>query len=90
MLFIVILKSLKFIHNKEFNFVKNELFGWRNSLYFLITLFERYKNTGNIRYGLITEDIIDKGAIVTTYTHDHHNLLVIGKTKKDVIKMKIK
>ena len=59
---------------------------WENSEYCLIAVFERHGKNGNIGFGLVTGDSIKKGAIATTYAHDHHNLMVIGKTAVDIIK----
>lgn len=66
--------------------VKNGYLDWENSLYMLITVFERHGKNGNIGFGLVTRDCIKNGAIVTTYAHDHHNLMVIGKNIKDMTK----
>ena len=49
-------------------------------------LFERHGKNGNIGFGLVTGDCIKNGAIATTYAHDHHNLMVIGKNIKDMTK----
>lgn len=50
-----------------------------------VEVFERYGKNNNIGFGLVTGDIIKSGAVATTYAHDHHNLLVVGKSKKDMI-----
>ena len=66
--------------------VKNDYLDWENSLYMLITVFERHGKNGNIGFGLVTGDCIKNRAIATTYAHDHHNLMVIGKNIKDMTK----
>lgn len=66
--------------------VKNGYLDWENSLYMLITVFERHGKNGNIGFGLVTRDCIKNGAIATTYAHDYHNLMVIGKNIKDMTK----
>lgn len=66
--------------------VKDGYLDWESSEYCLIAVFERYGKNGNIGFGLVTGDSIKKGAIATTYAHDHHNLMVIGKTAVDIIK----
>lgn len=66
--------------------VKDGYLDWENSEYCLIAVFERHGKNGNIGFGLVTGDSIKKGAIATTYAHDHHNLMVIGKTAVDIIK----
>ena len=66
--------------------VKNGYLDWENSLYMLIAVFERHGKNENIGFGLVTGDCIKNGAIATTYAHDHHNLMVIGKNIKDMTK----
>lgn len=66
--------------------VKNGYLDWENSSYMLIAVFERHGKNGNIGFGLVTGDCIKNGAIATTYAHDHHNLMVIGKNIKDMTK----
>ena len=66
--------------------VKDGYLDWENSEYCLIAVFERHGKNGNIGFGLVTGDSIKKGAIATTYAHDHHNLMVIGKIAVDIIK----
>lgn len=66
--------------------VKNGYLDWENSPYMLIAVFERHGKNGNIGFGLVTGDCIKNGAIATTYAHDHHNLMVIGKNAKDMTK----
>lgn len=66
--------------------VKNGYLDWENSPYMLIAVFERHGKNGNIGFGLVTGDCIKNGAIATTYAHDHHNLMVIGKNIKDITK----
>ncbi|MTI67200.1 MAG: amidohydrolase family protein [Firmicutes bacterium] len=66
--------------------IKDGFLDWENSPYLIIAVFERYNKFGNIGIGLVTGDTIKKGAVATTYAHDHHNLLVVGKTITDVLK----
>lgn len=66
--------------------VKNGFLEWENTKYLMIAVFERYGKNGNISLGLVTGDTIKKGAIVTSYAHDHHNIMVVGSNKKDIIK----
>lgn len=58
---------------------------WQESPYGLIATFERYGRNGNRAYGLIGGDVIKHGAIATTYSHDNHNLLVIGHNPTDMM-----
>lgn len=65
--------------------VKDGYLDWENSPYMLVAVFERHGKNGNIGLGLVTGDCIKKGAIATTYAHDHHNLMVIGKSVSEMI-----
>ncbi|KYZ78076.1 adenosine deaminase [Anaerosporomusa subterranea] len=65
--------------------VRNAEIDWENSAYCLIGVFERHGKNGNIGWGLVGGDVISQGAIATTYAHDHHNLLVIGRNKRDML-----
>ncbi|MGW6297377.1 adenine deaminase C-terminal domain-containing protein [Peribacillus butanolivorans] len=58
---------------------------WEESSYGLIATFERYGKNGNRAHGLITGDVLKRGAVATTYSHDNHNLLVIGRNKQDML-----
>lgn len=57
---------------------------WADSPYGLIATFERYGKTGGRAYGLIGGDTIRRGAVATTYSHDNHNLLVVGHNVADM------
>lgn len=65
--------------------VKDGYLDWENSEYCLIAVFERHGKNGNVGFGLVTGDSIKEGAIATTYAHDHHNLMVIGKNAEDIV-----
>lgn len=58
---------------------------WEESPYGLIATFERYGKNRNHAHGLISGDILQRGAVATTYSHDNHNLLVIGHNKQDML-----
>ena len=58
---------------------------WEESPYGLIAVFERYGKNGNRGYGLISGDTIKRGAVATTYSHDNHNLLVVGHNPHDMM-----
>ncbi|RKN74227.1 adenine deaminase C-terminal domain-containing protein [Paenibacillus ginsengarvi] len=57
---------------------------WEQSPYSLIAIMERYGINGNRALGLVGGDAIREGAIATTYAHDNHNLLVLGRSKADM------
>lgn len=71
-------------HIAEVQAVSGEL-QWEDSGYGQIATFERYGVNGNRAHGLIGGDTIKRGAIATTYSHDNHNLLVVGRNREDMI-----
>ena len=56
---------------------------WENSPYSLAAVFERHGKNGNIARAIIGGETIKRGAVATTYAHDHHNLYLIAHNKKD-------
>ncbi len=58
---------------------------WEESEYGLLATFERYGKNGNSARGLIGGDVLKRGAVATTYSHDNHNLLVLGQNKEDMV-----
>lgn len=64
--------------------VEHGLLQWEESPYALLATFERYGRNGGRAYGLVGGDTIKRGAIATTYSHDNHNLLVIGHNADDM------
>jgi len=58
---------------------------WENTSLALAAVFNRY---GYERYalGFVKGAILKKGAIATTYAHDSHNLLVLGRNVNDMVK----
>lgn len=65
--------------------VKDGELCWQESPYGLIAVFERYGKNGNRGYGLISGDTIKRGAVATSYSHDNHNLLVVGHDPHDMM-----
>jgi len=65
--------------------VKDGQLYWQESPYGLIAVFERYGKNGNRGYGLISGDTIKRGAVATSYSHDNHNLLVVGRNPHDMM-----
>lgn len=66
--------------------VENHRLKWQGSGCLLAMVFERYGKNGNIGYGFITGDCLKRGAVGTTYFHDHHNLFVTGDNE-DTMRM---
>ncbi|MFJ5762928.1 adenine deaminase C-terminal domain-containing protein [Neobacillus sp. NPDC093182] len=58
---------------------------WENSGLALIIVMERYGKTGNIAYGFVDKALYEKGAVATTWAHDHHNLMVMGTSSEDIL-----
>ncbi|MFS0779886.1 adenine deaminase C-terminal domain-containing protein [Neobacillus sp. 3P2-tot-E-2] len=58
---------------------------WENSGLALTVVMERYGKTGNIAYGFVDKALYEKGAVATTWAHDHHNLMVMGTSSEDII-----
>ncbi|MBA2943733.1 adenine deaminase [Paenibacillus sp. CGMCC 1.16610] len=71
-------------HHTEVHVRSGELM-WQDSGKGLIATFERYGKNGNRAYGLIGGDTIKRGAVATTYSHDNHNLLVVGHNPQDMV-----
>lgn len=65
--------------------VKEGRLQWQDTGCGLIATFERYGKNGNRAYGLIGGATIKRGAIATTYSHDNHNLLVVGHNTRDMV-----
>lgn len=51
----------------------------------LLLVMERYGINGNIAYALMDQPIQAKGAIATTWAHDHHNLMVMGNDPMSIL-----
>ena len=66
--------------------VKNHEILWEDSPYNLAVVFERHGKNGGRGYALVGGEAMKRGAAATTYSHDNHNLLVIGQTKADMAK----
>jgi adenine deaminase len=64
--------------------VDNGELKWQISKYCLISVFERYNKNRSRAYGLVGGDVISRGAVATTYAHDSHNLIVMGKSAEDM------
>lgn len=64
--------------------VQNGCVPYENTPYCVIAVFDRYTGTAKRMLGLVGgADFLKKGAVACTYAHDHHNLLVAGKTARE-------
>lgn len=64
---------------------KEGFLDWENSGLALIVVMERYGKNGNIGYGFVENTLTKKGAIATTWAHDHHNVMVMGTSIADIL-----
>jgi adenine deaminase len=58
---------------------------WEKKGCALIAVFERYGKTKGKAFGIVDGSIIKEGAVATTWAHDHHNLMVMGRNVEDMI-----
>ena len=68
--------------------VANGIFQWQDAGVCLVAVFERHgKNRTNmsVGYGFAMGDCLKHGAAATTYAHDSHNLLVIGRSPQEMV-----
>ena len=65
--------------------IKNGYLDWEASGLALIVVMERYGKSGNKAYGLVEKALTKKGAVGTTWAHDHHNLMVMGTSIEDLV-----
>lgn len=65
--------------------VKDGHLDWESSGLALIVVMERYGKNGNIGFGLVENALTEKGAVATTWAHDHHNLMVMGTDAEDML-----
>lgn len=75
-----------FTHHREIEIdVINHQLMWKEAGLSLLVVFERYHNTGRKSYALI-QGAINDGAIATSWAHDHHNVMVMGRNVDDMVK----
>ncbi|MDL2271765.1 amidohydrolase family protein [Desulfovibrio sp. OttesenSCG-928-I05] len=58
---------------------------WEGSGTALLACFERYGKGGGRAYGFVSGTGIKRGAMASTLSHDHHNLMVMGHNKADMV-----
>lgn len=64
--------------------VKDGVVCWQEAGLCLAVIFERHGKNGNIAYGLVEGAFQKPGAAATTWSHDSHNLLVVGNSIPDM------
>lgn len=65
--------------------VKEGKICWEDSDLSLTAVFERYGKNGNVSLGFVSGVRMKRGAVATTYAHDHHNLMVQGSNVSDML-----
>lgn len=58
---------------------------WQEEDCCLIAVFNRYGQSEKRAFGIVRGSIIKEGAVATSWAHDHHNLMVMGKNIEDMI-----
>ena len=51
----------------------------------LLTIFERYQKNGHITHALVKNTLQTKGAVATSWAHDHHNIMILGNNIEDMV-----
>lgn len=64
--------------------VKDGVLDWKSAGLSLAVVFERYGRNGNIGYGFVEGALTKPGAVATTWSHDSHNLFVLGTDENDM------
>jgi len=64
--------------------VRDGLIDWRSGNCCLGAVLERHGKAGSISFGLVAGCGLRRGAVATTYFHDHHNLFVLGRDPADM------
>lgn len=81
-----VMKNTTFTEEGEVSLdVVDNLLKWENSNCALIAVFERYGKNNNVAFGLVQGEIIKEGAVATTWAHDHHNVMVMGRNVEDMV-----
>ena len=58
---------------------------WQEAGLCLAAVFERYGKNGDASWGFVEHALEQKGAVATTWSHDSHNLLVLGNSVEDMV-----
>ncbi|WP_195999885.1 adenine deaminase C-terminal domain-containing protein [Clostridium sp. 1001271B_151109_B4] len=81
-----VMKNTTFTEEGEVSLnVTNNVLKWENTNCALIAVFERYGKNNNVAFGLVEGEIIKEGAVATTWAHDHHNVMVMGRNLEDMV-----
>lgn len=81
-----VIKNTTFTEEGEVTLeIENNILKWENNNCALIAVFERYGKNSNVAFGLVEGEIIKEGAVATTWAHDHHNVMVMGRNIEDMV-----
>ncbi len=58
---------------------------WRGAGLCLVAVVERYGHQAPIKIGFVQGGLTQDGAVATSWAHDHHNLLVLGRSVSDMV-----
>ncbi len=64
--------------------IKNGKICWKEAGLSLAVVYERHGKNGNIAKALVEGTFKEQGAAATTWSHDSHNLLVMGNREEDM------
>ncbi|MBR2684761.1 MAG: adenine deaminase [Erysipelotrichaceae bacterium] len=64
--------------------VKNHVLQWKESGCALMAVVERHGRDNHIAYGFACGSMISHGAVASSYSHDSHNLIVMGYEEEEM------
>lgn len=74
-----------FTHHRQISIaIKDHKLMWQEAGLSLLVVFERYHHTGHKCYALV-KGTLNEGAVASSWAHDHHNLMVMGRNVKDMV-----
>ena len=65
--------------------VKNNELLWKQTDCRLVMVIERHGRDNRIAYGFACGSVLKKGACASSYSHDSHNLIVLGENEEDML-----
>lgn len=65
--------------------VKGHVIQWKDEDIALMACFERYGKNKNVSFAFVKGAVSKKGAVASSWAHDHHNIMVMGTSVKDMV-----
>ena len=65
--------------------VKDNELQWKQTDCRLVMVIERHGRDNRIAYGFACGSVLKKGACASSYSHDSHNLIVLGNNEEDML-----